>query len=264
VLESVLGRLGPVAALRMARHLVEAHRATYDLIHRLDARARVSSNLIWFGEQGLARLAQRVSDALFMNQIADKMDYVGFDYYYRWSKPLDFVRVTKEPWRLGLAPRGMYLALKLLAARYPHLPLLITETGMSTDNGKPRADGHTRERVLTDTVYWMQRAMAEGVPVEGYMVWSLTDNYEWGSYAPRFGLYTVDVLTDPTLTRRPTAAVPVYRDIIRRGGVAPGYAPRREREALPLMSRVPRAIVEACVRVGLASKGSDDESRAQR
>lgn len=60
----------------------------------------------------------------------------------------------------------------------------------------------------------MGRAIAEGAPVFGYNYWSLTDNYEWGSYTPRFGLYTVDVNTDPTLTRRPTDAVETYRTII--------------------------------------------------
>ena len=35
-------------------------------------------------------------------------------------------------------------------------------------------------------------AVDEGVPVAGYWHWSLVDNYEWGSYEPRFGLYGVD------------------------------------------------------------------------
>jgi beta-glucosidase len=78
---------------------------------------------------------------------------------------------------------------------------------------------------LRDTVYWTQRARADGVKVIGYMVWSLTDNFEWGSYTPRFGLYTVNVLTDPGLKRIPTAAVPAYQEIIRNNGVAPGYLP---------------------------------------
>ena len=43
----------------------------------------------------------------------------------------------------------------------------------------------------------MQRAKADGINVIGYNYWSITDNYEWGSYTPRFGLYTVDVRTDP-------------------------------------------------------------------
>ena len=35
-------------------------------------------------------------------------------------------------------------------------------------------------------------AIDGGVPVEGYWHWSLVDNYEWGSYEPRFGLHGVD------------------------------------------------------------------------
>ena len=65
-----------------------------------------------------------------------------------------------------------------------------------------------------------------GAKVVGYLYWSLTDTFEWGSYSPRFGLYTVDVLTDPDLVRRPTQAVAVYRDIIHANGIDPDYAPR--------------------------------------
>jgi beta-glucosidase len=57
------------------------------------------------------------------------------------------------------------------------------------------------------------------------MVWSLTDNFEWGSYTPRFGLYTVDTLRDPELKRVPTAAVDAYRVIIGAGGVGAAYRP---------------------------------------
>jgi beta-glucosidase len=76
-------------------------------------------------------------------------------------------------------------------------------------------------------VFWLQRAKADGMNVIGYNYWSLTDNYEWGSYAPRFGLYTVDVRTDPSLTRRPTDAVGTYNQLIAAGGVPPGYRPVR-------------------------------------
>jgi hypothetical protein len=40
----------------------------------------------------------------------------------------------------------------------------------------------------------VQQALPEGIPVLGYCHSSLTDNYEWGTYTPRFGLYTVDAL----------------------------------------------------------------------
>ena len=60
-------------------------------------------------------------------------------------------------------------------------------------------------------------AVAEGVPVDGYVHWSLTDNFEWAEgFRPRFGLYAVD---RATYARTPTAAVDVYRRIIADGGL---------------------------------------------
>lgn len=99
---------------------------------------------------------------------------------------------------------------------------------MPADNGKPRPDGYTRSQHLRDHLYWMQRAMAEGVRVIGYNYWSLTDNYEWGDYRPRFGLFTVDALSDPTLRRAPTPAVAAYRSTIAAGGVPANYEPVRK------------------------------------
>ena len=60
--------------------------------------------------------------------------------------------------------------------------------------------------------------MAQGVPVIGYLYWTLTDNYEWGTYHSRFGLYRVDCL-DGDFTRRPTPTVEAYRRIIAAHGV---------------------------------------------
>jgi beta-glucosidase len=38
----------------------------------------------------------------------------------------------------------------------------------------------------------VMEAVDDGVPVAGYWHWSLVDNYEWGSYEPRFGLHGLD------------------------------------------------------------------------
>ncbi|KZM72623.1 hypothetical protein AWN90_27920 [Nocardia terpenica] len=46
-----------------------------------------------------------------------------------------------------------------------------------------------------------------------------------GCYAPRFGLYSVDVATDPTLTRHPTDAVAAYATLTHNGGVPADYRP---------------------------------------
>ena len=219
IIEKKYRKLDRKSVRAMSRNLVKAHRDVYDLIHALDPAARVSSNVICCGEGLLSRYADWMSNAWFLNHVLDKIDYFAFDYYY--------IGITREVlkgriWEADPAPDGLYRALKRYAKRYPTLPLLIAENGMPTLNNAPRADGHTREGVLRDCIYWTQRAHDEGVNVIGYMYWSLTDNFEWGHYGPRFGLYTVDVAEDASLTRIPTPAVDVYRDIIRHRGVDAG------------------------------------------
>jgi beta-glucosidase len=131
-------------------------------------------------------------------------------------------------------------------ARYASKPILISENGMPTRNGT-RADDVSRSVALTDTVYWVQRARAKGVPVFGYLYWGLTDSYEWGSYTPRFGLYRVDVDKDPTLKRRPTPAVPVFRKVIRDRGVGRHYRQRiRTDGSICLTTAVPPSDGGAC------------------
>jgi beta-glucosidase/6-phospho-beta-glucosidase/beta-galactosidase len=56
----------------------------------------------------------------------------------------------------------------------------------------PRLDGWDRARYLREHLSAVVAAIEAGVPVGGYWHWTLADNYEWGSYEPRFGLYGVD------------------------------------------------------------------------
>jgi beta-glucosidase len=76
------------------------------------------------------------------------------------------------------------------------LELWIVENGIThrVRRGRawPRLDGWTRPRYLTECLHAFARAAASGVPIGGYWHWTLLDNYEWGSYEPRLGLYGVD------------------------------------------------------------------------
>ncbi len=77
---------------------------------------------------------------------------------------------------------GIYTVLKDLGARYPGLPLVITEAGIATEVGARRAENVVR--VLEQ----VERARGEGVDVRGYYHWSLFDNFEWAEgFEPRFG-----------------------------------------------------------------------------
>lgn len=215
-------KLGVRDSLAMRDHLTQAHRQAYDVIHQFDANAVVTSNIVWMGDHFGDGLMRGLTNWMFLNGIEDKCDVIAIDYYA--SDVFQAMRAGAH-WKWKPDPAGLYRALKILKSEYPDKPLLIAETGMATENGKPREDGVKREDVLRDSIYWTQRARADGVNVIGYMVWSLTDNFEWGSYTPRFGLYTVDALGDPSLARVPTAAVPAYRRIIGDGGVGNDYRP---------------------------------------
>ena len=78
----------------------------------------------------------------------------------------------------------------------PGLPLWIVENGMATrvrhGRAYPREDGLDRARYVGSHVAAVADAVDRGAPVTMYLHWSLVDNYEWGSYEPRFGLYGMD------------------------------------------------------------------------
>ncbi|MFM6454210.1 MAG: family 1 glycosylhydrolase [Planktothrix sp.] len=79
-----------------------------------------------------------------------------------------------------------------------HLPILIAENGMALrrkpDNSiaARRSDQLRRSQFLEAHLRQIQQLLKENIPILGYMHWSLTDNYEWGSYTPRFGLFSID------------------------------------------------------------------------
>jgi len=100
-------------------------------------------------------------------------------------------------------------------------PVWVVENGLCNRvrNGRsyPRVDGWTRPRYLKEHLAQLVRLVDAGVPVGAYFHWTLADNYEWGSYEPRFGLYGVDrerglVWSDDDAMGEPAAAA--YREIV--------------------------------------------------
>lgn len=103
---------------------------------------------------------------------------------------------TRELWDDIPDPTGLTRWLRVQADLTPGIPIWLVENGLCNRvrNGRsyPRGDGWDRPRYLRENLAAVVAAMDDGVPVEGYWHWSLVDNYEWGSYEPRFGLYGVD------------------------------------------------------------------------
>jgi beta-glucosidase len=96
----------------------------------------------------------------------------------------------------NIAPEGLEELLVSLHEQFPELPLMITENGAAFD-GDEVVDGavHDPKRVdyLRRHFVAAHRAMARGVDLRGYLVWSLLDNFEWAyGYTKRFGIVHVD------------------------------------------------------------------------
>ena len=91
------------------------------------------------------------------------------------------------------------------AVRYAHaatgVPVIVTEHGINA------ADDRLRANFIPAALAELKKAIDDGVPVHGYMHWSLIDNFEWVfGYKPKFGLHSVDPVTFRR-TAKPSAAV---------------------------------------------------------
>ncbi len=122
---------------------------------------------------------------------------------------------------LHVGPEALYWGPKLAAEIWNIKEIYITENGASSsDVLTPDGQVHDSDRVmyLRNYLTQLQRAVSEGVPVRGYFLWSLLDNYEWADgYAYRFGIHYVDFKTQK---RTPKLSAHFYREVIARNGLA--------------------------------------------
>ncbi|MFE6733377.1 GH1 family beta-glucosidase [Microbacterium sp. NPDC057650] len=118
-----------------------------------------------------------------------------------------------------IAPQALTGFLVDAKARYGDAlpPVIIGENGASFPE-PDQADGELgdtdRIAYLDGHVRAVAEAIAQGVPVEEYTVWSLLDNFEWADgFTQRFGLVHVD---QESSARTPKASYSWYRDLIER------------------------------------------------
>ena len=126
----------------------------------------------------------------------------------------------KAGW-LRPGPEAIYWVPRHVAKLWNVKSIYITENGTSGSD-QPAADGTVydvdRIMYLRNYLTQLQRATAHGVPVLGYFLWGLMDNFEWADgYEQRFGLYHVDFATK---RRTPKLSASFYRETIARNAVA--------------------------------------------
>ena len=187
----------------------------------------------WIG-RGIHRVADYVASraatkegfGFFLDELARSkrvrvLDFLGLDYYDPFLghifRPPSFADLefpsgslhghlmdglSSKWWDWHVLPGGLSAFCRYYAKAFPGRRILIAENGMAqrckVDNS---FCGGRRDRVLRSDFLRahfgeVRQLVAEGVPILGYLHWSLTDNYEWGSFTPRFGLFKIDYEND--------------------------------------------------------------------
>jgi beta-glucosidase len=141
------------------------------------------------------------------------LDFVGMQNYTRevvkyslfrpvlWANQVKPEKRGVETTEMGweVYPESVYQMLKIYAS-YPEIKkIIITESGSAfpdTLESDGRVHDEKRKKYLQDVLKQVLRAKKEGVPVQGYFIWTFTDNFEWAEGTrPRFGIVYVDFKT---------------------------------------------------------------------
>lgn len=172
-----------------------------------------------------------------MQKIAISTDFLGLNYYSRTIVHAGG-EVGKSPQNIKLKnetsdthtemgwevfPFGLYETICRAYFAYKPREIIITENGASYSDGPDNAGRVKDDRriaYLHSHIEAVWKALQAGVPVSGYYVWSLLDNFEWSfGYAQRFGLIYVDYSTQK---RYPKDSAYWYGKVIRENGIESG------------------------------------------
>jgi len=137
--------------------------------------------------------------------LASADDYIGVQNYERQYYDADGP-VAAGAMFSGVDPRSLGSAV-----RYAHeatgVPVLVTEHGIATEDDAERAT------FIVESLAGLQTAIDGGVPVLGYIHWTLMDNFEWiFGYGPKLGLHSVD---RETFERTPKPSAAAYAAVVR-------------------------------------------------
>lgn len=176
----------PTGVFNQAMHWIAvAHSKAYDYIHSHSLQSKpkvgVAHHVSFMRPYGLFDVAAVIfSNSLtlfaYLDNISDKLDYIGLNYYGQEvvsGAGLKLVESDEysESGR-GVYPDGLYRMLLQFHERYKHLnvPFIVTENGVSDETDL------IRRPYLLEHLLAIYAAMIKGVPVIGYLFWTISDN----------------------------------------------------------------------------------------
>lgn len=183
----------------------------------------------WYEKHGVVLPDIKEGD---MKTISVPVDFLGINYYN-----IDYTVEDKSVWpiefitgfsggnpmthyQMPVIPEGIYKILVRVHQDYHPSKMYITENGASYQE-HPDRNGKISDDARIDYIYThlekAKKAMDEGVPLGGYFVWTLMDDFEWSTgYENQFGLVYVD---RKTLKRTKKKSFDWYRHVIRENGL---------------------------------------------
>ena len=230
----VLRRVSPGAKVGIAIDLVPVYPSTSSDADRAAATVEDGSRNRWFLDAVLRGtypedVVERFGSSLpavadgDLRTIAAPLDFLGVNYY---SRTVVRAGASGEPEALALPgvertgmgwevhPDGLFELLLRVRDEYQAPPIYVTENGAAYPDRLRDGVVHDPARIayLERHLDAVARAAEHGVPVRGYFLWSLLDNFEWSfGYSRRFGIVYVDF---ETLERTPKASYRWYRDVV--------------------------------------------------
>ncbi len=257
-------------ALRVFRHMLQAHGIAYQTIHAVRPDACVgyampvrvfspSNPASWLDRKaaGLKRyiaehvwlmgsIDGKIRFPLGLNEyhrtLEDSVDFIGINFYTR-----DLVRFHPDP-RLFFGkehyhPEGEYSDSGWRGVYSEYAPQVLNQIVHEvnvfhkpifiTENGLPDRDDDQRPRWLLGHLYELYRAIRDGCDVRGYFHWTFTDNFEWSEgWGLRFGLVE---LNPETQERRLRPSAAMFSEIVRSNAISRALVARYAPELSPLL-----------------------------
>ncbi|MBK4737783.1 glycoside hydrolase family 1 protein [Noviherbaspirillum pedocola] len=199
---------------RIGANMIDAHRRAYVAIKSVRPEIAVGASISLSDDQaadGSAAARRHVEakrrDAYggWLRALRATADFIGVQNYDR--SRYGHHGLLGAPAHAQRNHHGVEIYPRSLgnAVHYAHMatgkPVLVTENGLDTE------DDALRAAYIPAALAGLHGAIADGVPVLGYLHWSLLDNYEWSlGYAYRYGLFSVDRQTF-VRTRKASAEV---------------------------------------------------------
>lgn len=190
----------------------KATRKVNSILNRLFVEPALGMGYPWAQFKPMRKI-QKYMQAGDEERLPFDFDFFGVQNYTRevvkhdWWNPLVNAKLVppekrgiKETTQMGweVFPEAMYHMLKQFSA-YQNAPkLIVSENGAAFPDTEINGviDDPKRTDYIRENLRQVLLARSEGVPVEGYFVWTFTDNFEWAEgYEPRFGLVRVDFET---------------------------------------------------------------------